>query len=129
MGRRLRGVLMFTAALLLHTAHKHPERGSVRERRRVSVGIIPSSFSSQSVFPLAAVPGGHTESPRHRIILTMMMHEPEERAAEEPQGRTTLDLPLLSRDDNTWEQFQGANIVGDTALRGMTGTQQRFVHT
>lgn len=52
----------------------------------------------------------------------MMLHEPEEQGIADPQGRTMLDLPLLTRDDDTWEQFQGANIVGDTALRGMIHT-------
>lgn len=55
----------------------------------------------------------------------MMLHEPEEQVTEVPQGRTTLDLPLLTRDDDTWEQFQGANIVGDAALRGRNKTTKQ----
>lgn len=58
----------------------------------------------------------------------MMLNEPEEQgSAVAPQGRTTLDLPLLTRDDDTWEQFQGANIVGDTALRGTKEQTARSV--
>ncbi|CAM9946583.1 unnamed protein product [Ectocarpus sp. 4 AP-2014] len=48
----------------------------------------------------------------------MMMDESEERSTRDPKDRATLALPLLSRDNNTWEQFQGANIVADTAHRG-----------
>lgn len=49
----------------------------------------------------------------------MMMDESEERYTRDPKDRATLALPLLSRDNNTWEQFQGASIVADTAHRGM----------
>ena len=46
-----------------------------------------------------------------------MMEEDEERYAEDPQVPSSLNLPLLSRDDATWEEF-GADIVADAALRG-----------
>lgn len=46
-----------------------------------------------------------------------MMEEDEERYTEDPQVPSSLNLPLLSRDDETWEKF-GADIVADAALRG-----------
>eukprot|EP00752_Nemacystus_decipiens_P008922 g7965.t1 len=47
----------------------------------------------------------------------MMMGEDEEQYAEEPQIPSSLNLPLLSRDDATWKEF-GADIMADAALRG-----------
>eukprot|EP00903_Cladosiphon_okamuranus_P013149 g12263.t1 len=47
----------------------------------------------------------------------MMMGEDEEQYSEEPQIPSSLNLPLLSRDDATWKEF-GADIVADAALRG-----------
>lgn len=48
----------------------------------------------------------------------MMTHEPEEWSSADDGGAATLELPLLSRDDDTWERFQGASVVADTASRG-----------
>lgn len=47
----------------------------------------------------------------------MMMGEDEEQYTEEPQIPSSLNLPLLSRDDATWKEF-GADIMADAALRG-----------
>lgn len=50
-----------------------------------------------------------------------MMHEEEQitpAVLEKLGGRAVLDLPLLSRDDATWTQFNGAEGVAETALRG-----------
>lgn len=38
---------------------------------------------------------------------------------------TELDLPLLSRDDTTWKEFQGSDSIADSALTG--GCTTRYV--
>lgn len=52
----------------------------------------------------------------------MMMHEGEEPwpagHGAVPRVPTALDLPLLSRDDATWEEFQGSDGVAESALTG-----------
>lgn len=52
----------------------------------------------------------------------MMMHEDED---PWPAGHgavcrnpTALDLPLLSRDDTTWKEFQGSDSIAESALTG-----------
>lgn len=51
-----------------------------------------------------------------------MMHEDED---PWPAGHgvvsrisAALDLPLLSRDDTTWKEFQGSDSIAESALTG-----------